>query len=301
MKKILIIAITLLFVGLVPHVFAETQGFTALAPIPNLTDANSAVANSSSLANFFNNLYKYLIGLAAVLTVIVIIYEGIKIATNKENVSSLMDSKSRIWQAIIGLALVLSPVLVFSIINPSILNLSLNLPVLDTATRTGNGGGTPTQTPTVVDANGCTVHEGEFLETAVCPTNIASDYNCKNGLNPTIQACKTFNAQGKENCAVVSIYCGLTVTVTYYHATYHLVGKVGGDGTVVPRDAIAQNTFSSGCSDDGGKMDVEKLFVFSDVFTSPGNCPEDANVPDYTPTFGQTGFTCYDRKLVCRP
>jgi len=120
----------------VPHALAA-DGFTALAPIPGLTDnTNTAVVNSDSLANFFNNLYKYLIGIAAILAVIQIIRAGIEVATNQDNVSKLTENKGKISQAILGLVLVLSPVVVFSIINPSILNLSLNLPALDTKSST---------------------------------------------------------------------------------------------------------------------------------------------------------------------
>lgn len=128
MKKIVFIA--LLFIPFL----ASAQGFVPLAPIPGLTDPSSAmsVINSQNLANFFNNLYKYLIGVAAVLAVIEIIWGGLEIST-KDSVSKKSDGKARITQAILGLVLVLSPVIVFSIINPSILNLSLNLPKLKTA------------------------------------------------------------------------------------------------------------------------------------------------------------------------
>jgi hypothetical protein len=131
MKKLLTLGL-LIFLGFAPHVLA--QGFTALAPIPGLTDqSTTSVINSVSLAAFFNNLYKYLIGLAATLAVIEIIWGGLEIAT-KDSVSKQSDGRERITQAIFGLVLVLSPVLVFSIINPSILNLSLNLPKLDLTT-----------------------------------------------------------------------------------------------------------------------------------------------------------------------
>lgn len=111
-----------------------TSGFTALAPIPGLTDtAVTSAVNAGSLADFFNNLYKYLIGLAAVLAIIEIIWGGLEIST-KDSVSKQSDGKERITQALLGLVLVLAPVLVFSIINPSILNLSLNLPKLNTLT-----------------------------------------------------------------------------------------------------------------------------------------------------------------------
>jgi len=140
MKKIIFTLFLVLFIGLVPHVFAAVaqQGFTALAPIPGLTDPatlNTASGiNANTLANFFNNLYKFLIGLAAILAIIEIIWGGLEYST-QDSISKKSDGKHRIYQAIFGLVLVLSPVLVFSIINPSILNLSLNLDPLDTISK----------------------------------------------------------------------------------------------------------------------------------------------------------------------
>lgn len=108
--------------------------FVALAPIAGLTDPSSvtSVINSQNLASFFNNLYKFCIGLAAALAVIMIIWGGLEIST-QDSISKQGAGKEKIQNAIYGLLLVLSPVLVFSIINPAILNLSLNLRPLDTA------------------------------------------------------------------------------------------------------------------------------------------------------------------------
>lgn len=113
--------------------FAQTctGAFCALAPIPGLTEVSSDVVNSTSLANFLNNLYIYLVGAAAILAIIEIMWGGLEIMT-KDSVSKQRDGRERITNAILGLILVLSPVLVFSIINPAILNLSVNLPALDT-------------------------------------------------------------------------------------------------------------------------------------------------------------------------
>ena len=105
-------------------------GFTALAPIPGLTQG--AVANSTGLAQFLNQLYIYIVGLAATLAVIEIIIGGLQIST-QDSVSKKGEGKRRIEQALLGLVLVLSPALVFGIINPSILNLSVNIPPLKTA------------------------------------------------------------------------------------------------------------------------------------------------------------------------
>ena len=107
------------------------------------------------LATFFNNLYKYLIGLAAALAVIMIIWGGLEYST-QDSISKKSDGKQRIYDAIFGLVLVLSPVLVFSIINPSILNLSLNLKPLDTKSVWMDGAGTAVDAATATAA-GCTV------------------------------------------------------------------------------------------------------------------------------------------------
>ncbi len=116
-------------------------GFVPLAPVPGLT--TGMVADSAGITNFLNNLYKYLIGIAAVLAVVEIIWGGLEIAT-KDSVSKKSDGKKRIWQALMGLALVLSPALVFGIINPAILNMSISMVALNVQNRTGAGSGTQT-------------------------------------------------------------------------------------------------------------------------------------------------------------
>lgn len=167
---------------LVAPLTALAQAFVPLAPIPGLTDTNAlSVAKSTNLASFFNNLYKFCIGLAAALAVIMIVWEGLRIATNQDNVSIITDSKGKIYNAIFGLVLVLAPVLVFSIINPSILNLSLrNLQPLNTATSAGGsvgaGGATGVPTGAVADtASGCSVTgTAGILQIALCPTSAAA-------------------------------------------------------------------------------------------------------------------------------
>ncbi len=150
---------------------AYAQGFVPLAPIPGLTDIQPT---ERDLADFLNNLYKYLVGLAATLAVVMIIWGGLEYST-QDVPGAKKNGKDRILGAILGLVLVLSPVLVFSIINPSILNLSINLPKLDT--RSGGGGTNPnTQTPAetaAAIAAGCTV-TGTLLKTAICTTQTAA-------------------------------------------------------------------------------------------------------------------------------
>lgn len=193
MKKILLVSIFFIFVGFVPLVFAaDPKGFTALAPIPGLTGPGvTDIVNSTSLANFFNNLYKYLVGLAAVLAVIMIIWGGFEIST-KDSISKQSDGRKKIQDAILGLVLVLSPVLVFSIINPSILNLSLNLEPLKTTTGSIAGdfgaGGTPIDS----GVTGCTANkgpsDGTYLVTCTASAPDASGATSKGDLKSTAEA-----------------------------------------------------------------------------------------------------------------
>jgi hypothetical protein len=133
MKKIILMFIFFLFFALVPHVFAQTVEcvpgkFCALAPIPGLTDdtGSGSILGSDSFALFFNNLYKFMLGLAIALAIIEIIWGGLQYSTT-DSIGNKEAGKTRIRNAILGLILILSPVLVFSIINPNILNLSISL------------------------------------------------------------------------------------------------------------------------------------------------------------------------------
>lgn len=125
MRKTLLLSIFFALLALAPHALAQT-GFVPLAPIPGLTEKTVAngYIDQGSFALFFNNLYKFLVGLAVALAIIEIIWGGIEIST-KDSVSKQSDGKKRIYNAIFGLLLILSPVIVFSLINPEILSLSV--------------------------------------------------------------------------------------------------------------------------------------------------------------------------------
>lgn len=110
---------------------AHAQGFVPLTNIPGLTDTASAnkLLEEHTFSDFLNALYKYLIGIAAVIAIIQIVRGGIMIAT-KDSPAAHGNGRELIMHSIFGLILVLSPVLVFSIINKNILNLDANLPPL---------------------------------------------------------------------------------------------------------------------------------------------------------------------------
>jgi hypothetical protein len=261
--------------------YVSQSGFTALAPIPGLTDVQTtgSVLNGNTLALFFNNLYKYLIGLAATLAVIEIVWAGLDISFfHKDAVSAIVDDKGRIYNAVFGLILVLSPVLVFSIINPSILNLSLNLPPikLDIPAGGAGGGGTtsPATDPGTVAATttGCTI-TGTLLKTAICPTQVAAQAfaaSCSTGNGDV----PFFTTDHKATCGTnsgsavgpFSFYnmnsTGWTtaiITQTLGFADYQPVSNINGNSN----NGSAVLQFASTCTADGGSVCMPDNFFAS--------------------------------------
>lgn len=115
---------------LTPTLAFAQQEFVPLTNIPGLTD----VGNSPTLEVFLNNLYRICIGLAAVLAVLQIIRAGITYMLG-DSFTEKKEARSMIAMAVFGLVLVLSPVIVFSVINRDILSLRIDVSGLKSATQ----------------------------------------------------------------------------------------------------------------------------------------------------------------------
>ncbi len=98
-----------------------SDGFISMTGFPAF--AQSADANGMSA--FLNSLYQYLIGIAIVLAVVEIIMGGFEFMGSGASVTSKEKGKNRIYMALTGLLLVLSPVIIFNLINPKILSLQI--------------------------------------------------------------------------------------------------------------------------------------------------------------------------------
>ncbi|MGB4076520.1 MAG: pilin [Minisyncoccia bacterium] len=98
-----------------------TQSFVPLTSIPGIAEA----AASPDIATFLNVLYKICIGIAAVLAVVQIARGGITYMLG-DGVTEKREARHHIYLAVFGLVLVLSPVIVFSIIDTRILDLKIN-------------------------------------------------------------------------------------------------------------------------------------------------------------------------------
>lgn len=118
----------ILLLGLPLFVFAQDVDFVPLTNIPALYETG----NAFSLESFLNNLYRIAIGIAAIVAVLQIMRAGI-MYMGGDSVTEKKEAKDLIALAIGGLILVLSPVVVFSVINPEILSLRIgNLEKLKT-------------------------------------------------------------------------------------------------------------------------------------------------------------------------
>jgi hypothetical protein len=145
------------------------SAFKPLTQLPGIQQA----ASSDTLPQFLNQVYKICIGLGAGLAVVMIMYAGFQIMTSQGSVSSNEKAKTRIREALFGLLLILAPTILFTIINPDILKLNLNVTGLESTNFDSNYSSAPgsfTGADTVlwehvngdpaVDAKACTTNNG---------------------------------------------------------------------------------------------------------------------------------------------
>lgn len=121
MKRTLLIALAAL-ASLPLLARAQETGFQPLTDLPVF----DSVKADNSLEGFFNQLYVLCVGAAAVIAVAQIMIAGFRWATSGGSHSTIEEARSGIRNSILGLILVLSPTIVFGIINPDILRLTID-------------------------------------------------------------------------------------------------------------------------------------------------------------------------------
>ncbi|MDB5195147.1 MAG: hypothetical protein JWO84_331 [Parcubacteria group bacterium] len=130
MRTYFFILAALIFLPLLTH--AQGTDFIPLTSLPGLDKVSSA----NSLAPFLSEIYKICIGLAAVLAVLQIMRAGV-MYMGGDSITEKKDARALIGTSLAGLLLVLSPVIVFSIINPNILKLDISAGNLQSSTAGG--------------------------------------------------------------------------------------------------------------------------------------------------------------------
>ena len=101
---------------------SNATSFFPLTSLPGLTD----IATKNDVSGFLQNVYKICIGIAAVLAVLQLVRAGV-LYMGGDSVTETKEARRLIGVALGGLLLVLSPVIVFSIINPQILQLNIGV------------------------------------------------------------------------------------------------------------------------------------------------------------------------------
>lgn len=279
----------------------QSGGFVPLAPLPGLTsgDGANSIISSGSFGAFFNHLYDYLIGIAVIIAIIMVIWGGLQYST-QDSISKKGEGKERIQQAIFGLILVLSPALVFTIINPAILNFSLSFTPIEQ--------GAPLATPpgsvgTVDPTTGCTSFgvAGVFQK-AVCPTSEAVTAwvgaNCISGARLVDGGAAGSNSGGSV---------GITVYCSYESQEMILIDIGVGAGNYIfsplaaQPDTVAEfQRFVPTCQSSGGVVCGATI-----LGTGPGlwDAHECSNYGGYTTVIPGTTNTerCYEEALTCDP
>ncbi len=91
--------------------------YTPLAPIPGFTDET---VNTNNIGKYFNIIFKFAIGLAGALAVVMIIIGGIQYMGD-ESIFGKTEAKKKIFSAILGLLIALGSWAILNTIDPNLL------------------------------------------------------------------------------------------------------------------------------------------------------------------------------------
>ena len=102
--------------------------FSAVYAHATLLEPSVGGGNTSAdPGEYFNNIYRLMVGITGVLAVIMIVVGGLEYIASAANPSAKESAKKRIWAAIGGLLLALSSYLILQTINPDLVNFNLNI------------------------------------------------------------------------------------------------------------------------------------------------------------------------------
>lgn len=121
-KKFVFIFFLLFTISYAPFVFGQDSPVYELsAPIPG------GVTETSSFGEYVGAIYPFGLSIAAGLAFIMIIVGGIQYIAAAGNTSQISDARSRIIHAVLGILLAALSFIILQAINPSLVNLNLDL------------------------------------------------------------------------------------------------------------------------------------------------------------------------------
>ena len=248
---------------------------TSFIPLTQNTPFLEGAGDASTLPVFLNNLYKICIGLAAVIAVLQIMRAGV-MYMGGDSVTEKKEAKNLIGLAIGGLILVLSPVVVFGIINPDILSLKIDgiedLRVADPAPQApatctpactdgkvctngacaapaAGGGGTGGSCSTV--ANGSQV--GTSALQACCSAQAGCKVQVPTGSSAATPTCSCSAPATQTQTQTQA--SGIPAPFTYLHRFYDPPGGPRKTLGPVPRDVPNRESKGEQCANAGGETD----------------------------------------------
>ena len=179
--------------------------FVPLQPgIPGIKE----FAQSGSIPELLNNIYKICIGIAATLAVLQIMRAGV-MYMGGDSITEKKEARNLISLSIVGLVLVLTPVIVFSIINPDILKLNIGIQKLDPVSGYDTDGFGAVN-PEITAAQCKTYDQSKFKSYIPPGDNLGSFQTCSSkfgdGYVNVEPACCASGASG-------SVCCGFSQTV----------------------------------------------------------------------------------------
>jgi hypothetical protein len=125
MKKIIFILFFL------PTLFVFAQNtYQPLAPIPGLTTDAALQPNESGLAVYFENLYKFGVGIATALALIMVILGGVEYVST-DAIGGKEEGKERIQNALLGMLLALGSYLILQTIDRSFVQSEIRMERLE--------------------------------------------------------------------------------------------------------------------------------------------------------------------------
>lgn len=324
-----------LFLTLPFAALAQGTDFVPLTNIPAITEVGNAITTPEGLSKFLNNIYRLCIGIAGVVAVLQIMRAGI-MYMGGDSVTEKKEAKNLIALSIGGLILVLSPVVVFSIINPEILSLKIDkIGELKLKELQYNTVITTTNSEQECRDRGGTVENpGPPVSCRLPRTNAdgtGADQQCADyqrpGFSPIIargNSCR-FNATGEEGFVAIDssccsgiteghVCCGLTnsetggartdITQEITYEIYQEWNSGETKGTVrgaVPRDRARLQGYVNACAQAGGDMDFGRDGNWFERLTTAAwsECDYAATqVPESTGN-ENTEFQCQNRRSQC--
>jgi hypothetical protein len=256
-----------------------------LTKLPGIPTSASSGSSSLNFITFFNNLYKICIGFAAALAFFQIVRAGITWMTAGDNTERVSQARSLITNSIFGLILVLSPVIIFSVINPNILSLQLNvsgLAAYDGATGTPGG---DNKTSPGSGTGGGTITQGNACTGGDCATGLACN---DQGICEPPAADNTVNkdgdCSGNDNACMTGLVCNNVGQCEAPNGN----GSVGANGDCSGNENACTN--GNICNDSGVCVPIPG----GGTVAQNGSCLGNSNAC-------MNGLTCDDDSDTCQP